>query len=268
MKTSTKYVILLCFCIGIFGSCEKNQSRVTSPSANISVEFFLGKNGAPAYTVWHETKLVIDTSYIAFEFEDMKALNSDFTITNVSTVAFDEEWEMPWGEKRLVKNKYNQLIVSLQEKSSQARKMDIIFRVYDDGLGFRYHFPAQSVKEMRISDELTEFNLTGDFKTWWIPGDWDSYELIYNTTNFSEIDALSKTETGIIQSYIPENAVNTPVSMKTQEGLYLSFHEANLTDYSGMTLKVDTVELKMTSNLVGSRRTSYKVKRQLPFFTP
>jgi hypothetical protein len=118
-------------------------------------------------------------------------------------------------------------------------------------------------------DEHTQFNLTGDHTTWWIPGDWDIYEHLYSTTKFSEIDALSKRgHESLAQTYIPENAVNTPVTMRTESGLHLCFHEANLTDYSGMTLKIDANKLMMESELVGSDRLGYKVKRSLPFSTP
>ena len=120
-----------------------------------------------------------------------------------------------------------------------------------------------------IMDENTEFQLTGDHTAWWIPGDWDSYEHLYKTTRVSGINAIKMADTrNLIQSYIPENAVNTPVTMRTSTGLHLSFHEANLTDYAGMTLKVDTGTLKLTSRLVGSERLGYKVKRALPFNTP
>ena len=104
---------------------------------------------------------------------------------------------------------------------------------------------------------------------WWIPGDWDIYEHLYTTSKFSEIDAISKrNHPNLAQTYIPENAVNTPVTMRSEDGLHLSFHEANLTDYAGMTLKVDAENLTMTSELVGSTRFGYKVKRSLPFQTP
>ena len=121
------------------------------------------------------------------------------------------------------------------------RVFDLVFRAFNDGIGFRYEFPEQDafVNEIFITDENTEFNLTGNHKVWWIPGDWDIYEYLYNTTAFSEIDAKSKFIEGdhLGQVFIPENAVNTPVTMKTAEGVYLSFHEADLTDYAGIDTK-------------------------------
>ena len=161
-------------------------------------------------------------------------------------------------------------MVELAEKAAPNRKLNIYFRAYDDGVGFRYEFPEQEgVDTLFIAEEDTQFKLTGDHTCWWIPGDWDIYEHLYNTTRFSEIDAISKRDhPNLNQTYIPENAVNTPVTMRAEDGLHLSFHEANLTDYAGMTLKVDGANLSMTSVLVGSENTEYKVKRALPFQTP
>ena len=120
-----------------------------------------------------------------------------------------------------------------------------------------------------IAEEHTDFNLTQDYKTFWIPGDWDIYEHLYSTAKLSEIDAISYIKrTNLAQSYIPENAVNTNVTMDGENGTHLSFHEAALIDYAGMTLKVDTLNLGLKINLVGSKNTNYKLKRTLPFEAP
>ena len=125
------------------------------------------------------------------------------------------------------------------------------------------------MKEVLLLDENTEFALTGDHNVWWLPGDWDIYEQLYTNSKFSEIDAISmRDHPALVATYIPENAVNTPVTMKTDSGLYLSFHEADLTNYSGMTLKVNTQTYKMTSELVGSERLGGKAKLTVPFNTP
>lgn len=243
---------------------------IASPSGNNTVSFFLSDNGQPGYTVSHNETLVIDTSWLSFDFKDAESLGSGLAVKNSSSKTVTETWEMPWGEQRKVKNNFNELTIDLEEQEGLQRHFSITFRVYNDGLGFRYHFPKQeNMKEVIITDENTQFQLTGDHQVWWIPGDWDIYEHLYNETKFSEIDALSKRDhPNLAQTYIPENAVNTPVTMKTAEGLYLSFHEANLTDYSGMTLKVDQDNLSMHSELVGSKITGYKVKRNTPFSTP
>ncbi len=207
---------------------------------------------------------------MGFDFKNQAALKNGLKVIGTSTNTVNENWEMPWGEQRVVKNNYNELLVQLEETSTPNRQLNIYFRAYDDGIAFRYEFLAQSgMDSIIIMDENTEFQLTGDHTAWWIPGDWDIYEHLYNTTKISEIDAIAlRNHPNLAQTYIPENAVNTPVTMRTEDGLHLSFHEANLTDYAGMTLKVNNASYKLTSELVGSDRLGYKVKRALPFKTP
>ncbi|MGB5894514.1 MAG: glycoside hydrolase family 97 N-terminal domain-containing protein, partial [Ignavibacteriaceae bacterium] len=252
------------------GNPYKTAYVVSSPSKNISVEFFLKIDGSPNYLVNHKGIIAIDTSIMGFDFKYQPSMGKGFRIIGSETDAVNEDWEMPWGEQRIVNNHYNGLVIKLEEEQAPNRKLNIYFRAYNDGIGFRYEFPEQNgVDSVIIIDENTHFNLTGDHTCWWIPGDWDIYEHLYNTTKFSDIDALTKrNHPNLAQTYIPENAVNTPVTMRTKDGLHLSFHEANLTDYAGMTLKVDTESLAMISELVGSDRLGYKVKRALPFTTP
>ncbi|MBL85884.1 MAG: alpha-glucosidase [Winogradskyella sp.] len=257
----------------LFFSCnqkEKHITEVTSPNSEVKVNFNLNAQGQPFYTVMFNNKTVVDSSYLGFEFTNAEALKDNFNIVNTTSSTFNETWQMPWGEQVDVVNHYNELRVELQETSELKRKLNLVFKVYDDGIGFRYEFPEQAnFKEALIKDEHTEFNLTEDYKTFWISGDWDIYEHLYNTTKLSEIDALQfANHKNLAQTYIPENAVNTPVTMVGADGTHLSFHEAALIDYSGMTLKVDTENLDLKSNLVGSENTDYKVKRMLPFETP
>jgi len=253
-------------------ACNKIETNfiTNSPDATISVEFALSTTGQPMYFVKHKSKTVIDTSFMSFDFKDLPALKDDFKIVNTSSSTFDESWDMPWGEQLSVRNNYNELTIYLEEQSQTKRRLNIRFKVFNDGVSFRYEFPKQdNLDEVLITDENTEFNLTSDHKVWWIPGDWDIYEHLYSETEFSEIDALSKrNHENLAATYIPENAVNTPVTMKTDDGLYLSFHEADLTNYAGMTLKVDTTNLKMISELVGSERLEGKAKVTLPFNAP
>ncbi len=267
-----KIKVFLLLNLGVFLACnsEKPQERaVASPGENLRVEFFLAADGQPGYLVNKNGNPIIDTSLMSFDLRDAPALRRGFEVVNTETSSFSETWEMPWGEVREVENNYNELRVELQETAELNRKLNIVFRVYDDGLGFRYEFPEQpNLTEVVIMDENTEFNLTGDHMACWQPGDWDIYEHHYHNTRFSEIDALQyQNHSNLAQTYIPENAVNTPVTMTTDDGVYLSFHEASLYDYSGMTLKVDKDNLKWVSELVGGPE-DIKVTRTAPFHTP
>jgi len=271
MKYIKIYIVLVSVLISSCTKKQEIQTTITSPDNNVEVAFNLNENGTPTYKVSYKNEAVIKPSTLGFEIKDQPALSQNFEITNSEISSFEETWEMPWGEQLLVENKYNQLKIELQETSALKRKLNIVFKVYDDGLGFRYEFPEQeNLSEVFITDENTQLNLTGDHKVWWMPGDWDIYEHLYNASKFSEIDAMSKANHPNLgqHSYIPENAVNTPVTMKTEGGLHLSFHEAALVDYADMTLKVDTTNFTMTSELVGSENNDYKVLRTVPFETP
>jgi len=266
----TLYLATLLFSITMACSKQNKALKIEAPSGEIKVEFKLSKDGTPQYMVQFKDITVIEPSSMGFDFQGQPALQKGLKITSTETNTVDETWEMPWGEQLKVKSHYKELIVRLQESETPGRKFNIYFRVFDDGIGFRYEFPQQDgMDSLTILEENTQFSLTGDHTCWWIPGDWDIYEHLYNTTKFSEIDAIKAGKNvNLAQTYIPDNAVNTPVTMRTKEGLHLSFHEANLMNYAGMTLKVDPENLSMVSNLVGSDRLGYKVKRALPFQTP
>ncbi|MBI9057670.1 MAG: glycoside hydrolase family 97 protein [Labilibaculum sp.] len=269
-----KFKSILCLVAGLailLASCAKGEfvKNVNSPDGKISLQFYL-EEGQSTYGLSFNGKPIIEPSKLGFDFQNMPSIDKGWKIASTQLLPGNSTWEMQWGEKRVVKDHFNQLIVKLEEENAPNRKMNLVFKVYNDGIGFRYVFPKQeAMRELIITDENTQFNLTGDHKVWWIPGDWDIYEHLYHTTQFTGIDATAlRANDNLAQTSIPENAVNTPVTMKTAEGIYLSFHEANLTDYAGMTLKVNKEELMLESELVGSDRTGYKVKRTLPFSTP
>lgn len=271
--TNRFQTLFLLWLVGLMLFSCSDQSPVTtvsSPDGNITVAFDLSDNGQPYYTLQYKNALVIDTSFMSFDFAGMSSMKEGFELLSYDTDVINEEWEMPWGEQRMVSNHCTVLKVNLAETTAEGRHLNITFKVFNDGMGFRYEFPEQEgISEILITDEHTEFKLTADHRVWWQPGDWDIYEHLYNETKLSEIDALSKrNHPNLTATYIPENAVNTPVTMKTEDGLYLSFHEADLTNYAGMTLKVDPTSYKLTSELVGSEILGGKANVQLPFSTP
>lgn len=263
------YFVLLVF-LGWGCQSVDQVYKVFSPNNNISVRFNLTDEGKAIYEVFHKEDSVILPSSIGFSFTNQADIDKNLELINIDEKNIMETWEMPWGEKREVENQCNVLKLTLKEKAAPHRTFSVIFKVYDDGVGFRYEFPEQeAMDEVLIAEENTSFNLNGNHKVFWIPGDWDIYEHLYHTTPFNKIDATKyRNHDALAQTYIPNNAVNTPVTMVTQTGLHLSFHEANLTDYAGMTLKVDTNNLWMKSCLVGSENHDYKVKQNTPFVTP
>ena len=270
MKNKFKVVLFILASLAVI-SCAKKANfvtTVTSPDKNIEVLFNLTPNETPAYEVVYKNDTLIKTSTLGFDLKDAPAISGDFEILKVTPSTFNETWKMQWGEQSEVVNHYNELKIDLQEKSNLKRKMTLVYRVFNDGISFRYEFPNQpNLKTVIIKDENTEFNLTSNPTVWWQPADWDSYEYLYNTTKFSKINAISKRNNP--NGYeIPYNAVNTPVTLKTDKGEYLSFHEAALVDYAGMTLEVDTLKLAMKSKLVNSELNGYAVKRTTPFTTP
>lgn len=269
MKFYLKSILLASIALMAF-ACSGPVTHVSSPDGNIRVSIYLTENGEPQYEVHHKDENVILPSTMGFSFTDAPSLGRNLEMLRTKTRSFTETWEMPWGEQRYVENTFNELRAEFREKEGLKRKFKVVFRVYNDGLGFRYEFPEQpNLDEVHIAEERTYFRLAGDHLCWWTPGDWDIYEHLINETPFSEIDALSKrNHPNLAQTHIPVNAVNTPVTMRTDDGLHLSFHEAALINYSGMTLQVDTENLTMFTNLVGSENTDYKVKQQTPFNTP
>lgn len=270
---NTFYLLLLLATLIVAQACNADKPQtlsVSSPAGKVKVNVFLNAQEEAVFQVWLNGKPALDTSLLGgFDLRDAPALKGPWQIVAHNTSSFSETWQPVWGQNNNIKNDYKQLLLSLKEKNEPHRLMNLAFRVYDDGLGFRYEVPRQpGLDSVVIMDEYTEYQLTGDHLTWWQPGDWDIYEHLYNTTPFSKIDAISKrNHPDLAQTYIPENAVNTPVTQKTEQGMYLSFHEAALYNFSAMTLKVDKDHLKWVSELVGSPDES-KVKTQTPFQTP
>ncbi|MFM2231232.1 MAG: hypothetical protein RL607_2490 [Bacteroidota bacterium] len=229
------------------------QAQITtSPNKEIQVDFQLTAQGQPSYTVKYKNQDVILTSTLGIELKDIPALENGFTLLNATEKAMDEPWSPVMGEYAVIQNKYNQRTFNLQQKET-GRLLNIIFKVYDEGVAFRYEFPKQpNLNYFIIKEENTQFNLAGNHKTFWIPGDYDSQEYVYNETQFSDID-VSKLDmnNGIGLKTIRDNhRIQSPLMMKTANGLYLNIFEAAVVNYPVMHLNSVPSKHQLTSHLV------------------
>ncbi len=231
---------------------EKNSIAVTMN--RVTLQFALDDEGAPGYAVYFDKKPFITPSRLGFVLKDAAPLENGFEITGSDKRAVDETWKPVLGEVSTIRNHYEELTVHLRQKNSPNILLNIIFRVFEDGVGFRYEFPKQpNLKYFIISDELTQFNFGGDHKVFWIPGDYDSNEYLYTVSKISEIDntAMVKSSTDIAVRDAPDKyAVQTPLMLKTADGLYINIHEAGLVNYSSMQLHVNTATYSMSASLV------------------
>jgi len=228
-------------------------TNVKSPDGNLELSFYL-KDGIPFYKLKRKGESVIKESRLGLVLTDNQSLDKNFRITDIKESSTDETWNPVLGEVKTIRNQYKSVKVSLEEAVRPNRKLDLFFKVYNEGLGFRYEFPLQpNLKFFIVSKELTEFNLTGDHKAFWIPGDYDSNEYHYTTSRISEVDAWKQPmiSVGRKESNIPDQyAVQTPLMLKTSEGLYINIHEAALVNYPSMQLRVDRDSLRLLANLV------------------
>ena len=224
---------------------------VISPNGNISLSFSLNENGVPTYTVSYKNKTVVKPSTLGIELNEENSLMDSFRINNTTTSTFDETWQPVWGETRDIRNHYNEMFVEL-EKPSNGRYMNLRFRVYDDGVGFRYEFPQQQyLPYFVVKAEHTQFAMSGDNTAWWIPGDYDTQEYDYTESKLSEIRGLMKDAIcgNVSQTSFSPTGVQTSLQMKTTDGIYVNIHEAALVDYSCMHLDLDDKNFIFTSQL-------------------
>lgn len=227
----------------------KAQS-LTSPDGNLDLSFALGSEGIPYYTLNYKGKEVIEPSKLGFEILwGTESLNKEFTIADIVETSENSTWEPVWGEQKEIRNNYNEMLVVLDQN---GRTINIRFRLFNDGLGFRYEFPKQDkMYDFIIKEELTEFSLSGDHKMFWIPGDYETNEYVYMTTRVSEVGDNMKAAVRRIKTQVPiDMAVQTPLMLKTDNGLYINIHEAALVDYPAMHLNVDEENLRLSSHLV------------------
>lgn len=243
--------------------------EVLSPGGIVRSVFYLSEGGTPTYEVYYKGIQVIKPSTLGLELNGTPNLMDGFEILKTSMTSFDETWEPVWGETSSIRNHYNELLVELRQVSSD-RLMNIRFRVYDEGVGFRYEFPQQkNLVYFVIKEEHTQFAMTGDHVAWWIPGDYDTQEYDYVESRLSEIrPKMDAAITGnASQTQFSPTGVQTSLQMKTDEGLYINLHEAALIDYSCMHLNLDDRNFVFESWLTPDA-TGNKGYQQAPCTTP
>lgn len=242
---------------------------IISPNGNLHLDFTVNAQGEPVYQLFYKGKAVVKPSKLGLELKDDPGLMSNFTLTGTETSTFDETWKPVWGEVAQIRNHYNELAVTLEQKA-QNRNMIIRFRLYNDGLGFRYEFPLQrNLNYFIVTEEHTQFAMTGDHLAFWIPGDYDTQEYDYTESKLSEIRSLMESAVTVnaSQFVFSPTGVQTSLQMKTDDGIYINLHEAALVDYSCMHLNLDDnnliFESWLTPDVLGN-----KAYMQAPSKTP
>lgn len=267
-----------------------DEQMLQSPDGNLEMRFALSENGEPVYSLTHCGRQILDVSRLGFELRgtvkatelDFKGagitkidskpsymFNTDFKVLDVKTDSFDETWTPVWGEEAQIRNHYNELLVCLQQNGTE-RKMNLRFRLFDDGLGFRYEFPGeQELNYFVIKDELTEFAMAGDFLSWWIPGDFDTQEYQYGQTRLSGISAELESHVcgNSSQTLFSKSGVQTAFIMKTDDGDYVTIHEAALVNYPCMHLDVNEQTHVLKSVLTPDAQ-GWMAHMQTPCTTP
>lgn len=244
-----KIYVTFVFCLQTFFLIAQS---VSAPSKSIVLDFKLDANGQPTYKVYYLGATIISESKLGIALKDMPALDKGFTLESQETKSYDEPWKPVLGEQSVVQNKYNQIIFRLIQNETK-RKINIVFKVYDEGVAFRYEFPKQEqLQYFIIADENTEFALTGDHKTFWLPGDYDSQEYPYIESKFSGIDynKIDMNNGIALKSIKDKNRIQSPLMMKSDNGIYINIFEAAVVNYPVMHLNADLKNLKLTSNLV------------------
>ena len=233
---------------------------LTSPDGRLQLSFDLTADGTPTYKMDYNNKPVIATSRLGLELKNQKSLLDGFKMERVSRSSFDETWQPVWGEQSSIRNHYNEMAVCLSQPDDNGhlREMIVRFRLYDDGVGFRYEWPAQdNFTYFTIKEERTEFAMTGDHTAYWIPGDYDTQEYDYTISRLSEVREKMpavKFSYNVSSTVFSDTGVQTSLQLKTDDGIYLNIHEAACVDYSTMHLNLDKKRMVLTSWLTPDAR--------------
>lgn len=260
---------VITFLLFLLVSGAVTADNLASPNGNLRLNFFVNTQGEPVYELFYKETPVIKPSKLGLELQNSPSLMDGFTLVETKSATFDETWQPVWGEVKDIRNHYNEFAVTLKQEV-QKRNIIIRFRLYDDGLGFRYEFPLQSgLNYFIVKEEHTQFAMTGDHTAFWIPGDYDTQEYNYTESKLSEIRELMKSAVteNASQTVFSPTGVQTSLQMKTSDGLYINLHEAALVDYSCMHLNLDdknfVFESWLTPDALGN-----KAYMQAPSKTP
>ena len=276
--------ILLVAALSVLAACGPKAPKMPadaivlrSPDGQLELKFAV-VNGVPEYTLDRAGKAVVLPSRLGYTLLDRESLDGGFTLTDSAFNSFDETWEPVWGEEASIRNHYNELLVTLEQKPEAAREaqrgvsvtdpeytgdlgnpygkgavMQVRFRLYDDGLGFRYEFPLENaLTYFKVKEELTEFAMTGDHTAWWIPGDYSTQEFVPTESKLSQVRELQdvpRPAGGSPQTKFSQTGVQTALQMKTADGLYINIHEAEVLDYPTTNLDLDDKNFVFTTHL-------------------
>lgn len=260
---STTLFLVLSFLISTV-----TAQKFRSPDGQLELSFSLNEAAAPVYSLTYKGKVILGQSKLGFVVKDgAENLDKGFQLITTSTSASNTTWEPVWGEQKQITDNHTEMLVELE---NNGQLMNIRFRLFNDGLGFRYEFPKQDkVYCFVVMDELTEFNLTRDYKAFWIPADFNANEYEYTTCNISEIPAIHKKGVHELFAQMPvkEPATNTPIMLKSADGIYVNIHEAALLDYPAMQLAVNADKFTFKS-ILASDAWGGKADINTPFHTP
>ena len=235
----------VCLVLALVVAGTLKAEKLTSPNGQLEMNFTLTPQGEPLYELTYKGKAVIKPSKLGLELKDAPSLMDGFKLVEQQQTTFDETWQPVWGEESNIRNHYNELLVTLRQEAHN-RNIQIRFRLFDDGLGFRYEFPLQqNLNYFVIKEEHTQFAMAGDHTAFWIPGDYDTQEYDYTESKLTEIRGLMDgaiTENSSQTQFSP-TGVQTSLQMKTADGLYINLHEAALLDYACMHLNLDDKNL-------------------------
>lgn len=244
----------------LMACCVINAQQITSPDQNLELKFGLSTKGEPTYELTYKKKAVIKTSKLGLELKNGTSFLDGFQIDKTEKNTFDETWSPVLGEQKNIRNHYNELLVTLSQEAANGRFIKIRFRLFNDGLGFRYEFPEQkNLNHFVIKEEKTQFALAGDHKAFWLPGDYDTQEYSTVTSNLSEVRGKMKAAVtpNASQTTFSPTGLQTPLMMKSKDGLYINIHEAALVDYSCMSLNLDDsnmiLESWLTPDAIGDK---------------